>query len=295
MARRVELHGHRGARGLAPENTLEGFRTALTIGVDALELDVAITADGVPVASHDPALNPDITRTEDGAWVEPPTRLIREMKLAEVQTYDVGRLRPGTRYAAIYPDQRPSDGARIPSLAEVFALDPRARFNIELKLFPGDPARTVPPAEMADLVVAAADAAGVIARINVMSFDWRPLRHLRRTRPDVSLAFLTEDATIRDAALWWDGVTPAEHGGSVARTVAAEGGPTWSPHHVDLSESAVAEAHELGLRVVPWTVNQPADMDRLIAWGVDGLITDRPDLGRAALLRAGLPVPPPVD
>lgn len=292
MERRVELHGHRGARGLAPENTLEAFRTALALGIDALELDVAVTADGVVVVSHDPALNPDITRTADGAFLSARGKPIRMLQFAELAGYDVGRLRPGSAYAARYPDQVPADGARIPTLAEVFALDPRVRFNIELKLDPSHPEETAPPAEMADRVAAAADAAGVTDRIIVMSFDWRPLRHLRRARPEIELAWLTEADTVRHAALWWDGATPAAHGGSVPRAVAAEGGPTWSPHFVDLTAALVAEAHALGLKVRPWTVNRPDDMARMIAWGVDGLISDRPDLGRAALAQAGLKLPP---
>ncbi len=100
-------------------------------------------------------------------------------------------------------------------------------------------------------------------------------RHVRKIRPDIRLAWLTRAETVRNALLWWDGVIPT---GSVPASVAAEGGPIWAPDHTSLTEAQIQEARALGLSVLPWTVNQPGDMRRLIGWGVDGLISDRPDL-----------------
>jgi glycerophosphoryl diester phosphodiesterase len=285
MTRLFELHGHRGARGLFPENTLAGFAGALEIGVDALELDVAMTADGVVVVSHDAALNPDITRTSDGVWLARHGQPIRSLRAAELARYDVGRIRPGSAYAAEFPDQMPQDGARVPSLADVLRISPHVRFNIELKTSPLQAAPRVDGATLADAVVAVADATGTIGRVTMQSFDWRGPRHVRQTRPGIRLAWLTRAAILPYARLWWDGPDASDYGGSVPRAVAAEGGPIWAPEHVDLTEASLAEAHDLGLLVIPWTVNRPADMRRLIGWGIDGLITDRPDLARAALVR----------
>ena len=197
MRRAIDLQGHRGARGLFPENTLAGFAAALAIGVDSFELDVALTADGVPVVSHDAALNPDIARGPDGTWLTTRGTLIRTLRLAELAAYDVGRIRPGSAYAAQFPDQAPRDGARIPTLAEVLAVDPAVRFNIEMKTFPDHPDWTVGPTAMAEAVIAVAEAAGAIGRINVESFDWRGPRHVRRLRPDLPLAWLTSPQTRR--------------------------------------------------------------------------------------------------
>ena len=277
--------GHRGARGLYPENTLAGFTAALALGVDALELDVSLTADGVAVVAHDLALNPAITRDATGAWLDGPGPLIRCMRADELAAYDVGRLRPGTPYAGLFPDQVPQDGARIPTLAEVLRLDAATHFVIELKTLPGDPARSASGPELAEAVVAVADAAGATPRITVEAFDWRGPRHLRRIRPDVRLAWLTRAETVRDAALWWGGPVPGDFDGSVPRAVAAEGGPVWGPDHADLTAALMAEAHTLGLAVIPWTVNRPDDMRRLIGWGVDGLVTDRPDFARRLVAR----------
>jgi len=277
------LQGHRGARGLFPENTLDGFRATMALGVDAIELDVCMTADGVVVVSHDLALNADLTRDASGAWLKETGKLLRDLTRAELLSFDVGRIRPGSQYAAMFPDQRPSDGARVPTLAEVLRIAPTQRFTVELKSDPSAPERGVPVTELADATLAAIDDAGAGPRVVVESFDWRGPRHVRRVRPDIALAWLTRPATERDAAVWWDGPTPADFGGSVPRAVAAEGGPIWAPEYTGLTPDLIAEAHELGLRVLAWTVNDPAAMRALCDWGVDGLITDRPDLRPAAV------------
>jgi glycerophosphoryl diester phosphodiesterase len=289
----INLQGHRGARGLYPENTLAGFGGALAIGVGTLELDVALTADDVAVVTHDPALNPDITRTADGVWLAQHGPAIRSLRAADLARYEVGRIRPGSAYAAQFPEQAPQDGARIPTLSQVLAINPDVGFNIELKTFPLQPDLTASAAAMADAVVAAADTAGATPRIIVQSFDWRGPRHLRRTRPDVRLSWLTRASILPWVRDWWDGPQPADFGGSVPRTVAAEGGPIWGPDHADLTEDSIAEAHALGLLVIPWTVNRPQDMRRLLGWRVDGLISDRPDLARTVLAEAGVSLPPP--
>lgn len=285
LPRRLNIYGHRGARGLFPENTIEGFRAALALGVTAFELDVGLTADGVAVLTHDLALNPAVTRDAQGRWLPGAGPLIWSMPFAGLMEYDVGRLCPGTAYDALFPAQQPVDGARIPALSAALALAGIERFVIELKTDPRFPADTASPEAMADVVLRAIDAAGVAERSILESFDWRGPRHIRRKRPGIAMAWLTRAETIRDAHQWWGGPHPSDFGGSVPRAVAAEGGGIWAPAFTDLTQELVAEAHDLGLSVVPWTVNEPADMRRVIGWGVDGLITDRPDLGMT--IRAG--------
>lgn len=276
-----DIQGHRGARGLFPENTMEGFAAALALGITSFEVDVAVTRDGVPVLHHDPALNPAITRGPDGRWLDGAGPLLHELTAAELAAFDVGRIRPGTEYARRYPDQAPHDGARVPRLLEALRL-PGTRWNIELKLFPGEPGWTVPPEEMADRVLHAA--AGAQDRVTIQSFDWRAPRHVRRAWPGVATGWLTRAETMQAPLLWWDLDVPPDDPG-VPDRIAAEGGGTWTPFHAELTRSCLLHAQALGLRVVPWTVNDPADMARLIAWGVDGLITDRPDLAPAASVR----------
>ncbi|MDP9096723.1 MAG: glycerophosphodiester phosphodiesterase, partial [Pseudomonadota bacterium] len=180
-----------------------------------------------------------------------------------------------------------ADGARIPTLDAILRLSSHARFNIELKTMPDHPAWTVAPEEMAERTVRAVDAAGAAGRVTIQSFDWRAPRHVRRIRPDISCGWLTEARTVHDAALWWGIAGAAPSLDAVADAIAAEGGGHWAPHYVDLTPALLGQAHALGLRVIPWTVNDPVDMRRLIDWGVDGLITDWPD--RALKLRPAIP------
>jgi glycerophosphoryl diester phosphodiesterase len=289
MRRTIDLQGHRGARGLFAENTLEGFAAALAIGVDTLELDVRLTADDIVVVTHDARLNPDITRTADGQWLPEPGLPISSLSLADLRAYDVGRIRPGSHYAAQFPDQVPFDGAFIPTLAETLALDATVAFNIELKSSP----EAADGERLADAALAVAEHLGVTERIIVQSFDWRGPRRVKQKRPDIRTAWLTRSGILGDARCWWDGAHPSDYGGSVSRAVAAEGGPIWTPLYSDLTREDVEEAHSLALLVVPWTVNRPDDMRRLLLWEVDGLITDRPDLARIALAEQGLPLPRP--
>jgi glycerophosphoryl diester phosphodiesterase len=298
-----DLQGHRGARGLAPENTLEAFAMALTIGVTTLETDLGVTSDGVLVLSHDPALNPAIARGPDGQWVGAPAPLIHSLTLAELERYDVGRLKPGTEYAGRFAEQRAIDGLRIPRLTALFTLadasGKRPRFNLETKLDPRKPAGTPGPDAFARLVVEAVHRAGLASRATIQSFDWRSLLAVKRLAPEIETVCLTSPSTLRDEVSgagrrpspWLAGLDPAEHGGSAPRLAKAAGCGTWSPHYASLGPGQVAEAHALGLKVVPWTVNEPDAMGRLIDMRVDGLITDYPDRARQVMAAKGLPLP----
>jgi glycerophosphoryl diester phosphodiesterase len=296
---RFELQGHRGARGLAPENTLAAFDVALALGVDTLELDTVVSADDVVVISHDPTLNPNFTRASDGNYVDAPGTPVRSLKFADVQRFDVGRLRPGTRYAQTYPEQRPADGERMPSLAQLFELVQQrgatgVRFNIETKLNPLRPELAPEPEAFARAVLDVARRHGALGRITLQSFDWRTLAAAQRLAPEVPTVYLTSQQSwgnnVADPR-WTAGLRLAEHGGSVPRLVKAAGGAVWSPFHGDLTAAALNEAHTLGLRVVVWTVNEPADIDRLLDLGVDGIISDRPDRVRTAFAARGWALP----
>ena len=306
-ANAFDLQGHRGARGLAPENTLAAFETALAIGVTTLELDLAMTKDNVLVISHDRTLNPDHTRGPDGKFLEREGPAIRSLTLAEIQRHDVGRLKPGSAYAASFPEQRAVDGARIPALAELFDLVRRAgaghvRFNIETKITPTSGAGTPDPETFAAAFATAVRAAGLTARVSMQSFDWRTLAALKHIAPEIERVCLTVEAlnfdTVRrgepGASPWLAGLNIDDVAGSVPRLVAAAGCATWSPLHRNAKPDDVAAAKALGLKVIPWTVNERADMERLIALGVNGIITDYPDRLRTVMAEKNMPLPPQV-
>src|SRR6266508_2691674 len=191
----LDLEGHRGARGLAPENTLVGFARALSIGVTTIELDLGLTRDGVAVVSHDPRLNPDLTRGPDGRWLDGPGPAIASLSYPELAVYDVGRLRPASAAAVAFPKQIPGDGARIPKLTEIFALARRAgnrdvRFNLEIKTSPLRPAETASPHAITDAVVRVVREAGLAARSTIQSFDWRVVLRVRESAADIRTACL---------------------------------------------------------------------------------------------------------
>src|ERR1700757_3283911 len=282
-----DLQGHRGARGLWPENTLGGFARAIELGVSALELDCGVTRDGVVVVSHDPELNPDCTRD------------------AHLQSYDVGRLRPGSAYAARFPQQQPLDGERIPRLTDVLTLvrtrgRGRVRLAIEIKTFPEEPQRTAAPEPFVQAVRLDLERTGTAALVAILAFDWRVLRAVQRLMPHVATTALTEqqpgEDTVRlDASSpspWLAGLDPGQFGRSIPRLVQASGAGSWGPDFLDLDAQLVEQAHAVGLRVIPWTVNAVEDMERLLAFEVDGMTTDRPELLRSLLERRGMAVPP---
>jgi glycerophosphoryl diester phosphodiesterase len=298
-----DLQGHRGARGLAPENTMGAFARALAIGVTTLELDCGVTRDGVVVVSHNRALDPTITRGPDGEWLA-DSPLIHTLDAAALARFDVGRIRPGTDYARRFPAQQGMDGARIPRLAEVFELARRAgnrgvRFNIETKIDPTRPEDTVGPEAFARGVIAVTREYGVANRTTIQSFDWRTLEIVQAEAPEIATVYLTiqqsgED-NVRansDGSPWTAGMRYRDHG-SVPRMVKSAGGAVWSPFHGDLTIALLTEAHQLGLKVIPWTVNDRATMDALIDLGVDGIISDYPDRLREAARAKGLALPAP--
>ena len=258
-----DLQGHRGARGLWPENTLEGIRRTLALGVTSIEIDAVVTADGVAMVCHDLHLNPNLVRDGQGRWLGKPTPAIASLTAAELAAFDVGRLKPRTRYSARFPRQTVIDGASIPRLAEICAFMGGTGVRLDIEIKPG-----AAPDRATDAVLAATEHAGG-AMISFRSFDWRVLRRVRALRPDAPIAWLTgrlapagPDLVIAD----------------IMRGGWPQWAPVWAPDHRSLRKRHIVAAHAAGLRVVPWTVNGPKAMARLIGWDVDGLCTDRPDI-----------------
>lgn len=250
-APKIQVHGHRGARAVLPENTMPAFEYAIQIGADVLELDLAVTKDDVLVVSHDPVLNPKICTAPPGT----PT-VIRELTLAELRKWDCGSLRHPD-----FPRQKPVPGTRIPTLDEVLALAPKGdfEFNIETKIFPKRPELTPSPERFAELLLEAIRRHGLEARVMVQSFDYRTLHAMRRLAPE-----------IRRSALYGVGMRSFV---SIGREAEAQ---IVSPNHRLVTRRKVADAQAAGMEVVPWTANTPAEWEWLVRAGVDGIITDDP-------------------
>ncbi|MBB4397553.1 glycerophosphoryl diester phosphodiesterase [Bradyrhizobium sp. ERR14] len=304
-----DIEAHRGGRALLPENTLPAFANALSMGVDTLELDVGVTADGEVVVSHERGLNPDLARGVGGTYIAPPGTPLVKLRLDEVRTYDVGKIRPDSAYAKQFPDQRALPGTHIPTLSELFALvrksgNSHVRFNIETKIDPNRPDETLDPQAFVTKLLGLIETETFSDRVMIQSFDWRTLQLVQQQAPKIPTVYLTlqrgtgQTVALDKATNWTAGFSPADHGSSLPRTIKAAGGTIWSPNFGDVTAALIAEAHGLGLRVVVWTVNKREDMTRMMELGVDGIISDRPDLLREVagekgiVLPAGTPVEP---
>lgn len=293
---RIEIVGHRGARGLRPENTLPGFAHALGIGVDTIELDVGLTADGAIVCNHDQALSP--VNCVDTAPVTPGDPLfpyvgrpLRELTLAQVKTVDAGaRHRQDGLAATLVPEP----GTPPPTLAEAAALIAGydgVWASVELKTSPEWPDADVE--WFVATVRETLEACGLSGRFRLLGFDWRVVVAARLMLPGVECVALVEEETVRPGTAWLAGfelTDPADPADLVGAALAA-GATVLSPYHRQVTRALVDHAHRLGMRVVPWTVNDPAAMARFIDLGVDGLVTDYPDRCRIVLESRGLPLP----
>src|SRR3989440_2171648 len=192
-----DLQGHRGARGLWPETALVRFAGAMEVGVSALEVVCAFSRDGGVVVSHDPQLNPDCTRDARGVFLASAGPPIFTLSYAQLQSYDVGRLRPGSAYAARFPQQQPVDGERIPRLADVLTLvrtrgRGRVRVAIEVKTFPEQPELTPAPEPFVQALRGDVERTGTASLVALLAFDWRVLSAAQRLMPQVATAALTE-------------------------------------------------------------------------------------------------------
>lgn len=252
--RDIQVHGHRGARAMRPENTLPAFEYAIAQGVDALELDMAVTRDGVLVISHDPELRaPICTGPRDHA-------VIHELTLAELRQWDCG-----AKQNPLFDKQQPVPGTKMPTLDEVFDLAPRGNFlfNIETKSSPKRPEVTPPPEEFARMVLAAIRKHHLESRIVLQSFDYRTLHAMKQLAPEIRLSALYSGKPR-----------------SFVEIAHEAGAQIVSPEFHLVTPEEVKAAHAAGFEVLPWTADTPADWTRLADAGVDGIISDDP----AALL-----------
>jgi glycerophosphoryl diester phosphodiesterase len=314
--RTFDLQAHRGGAGLTVENTLAAFGRALDLGVSTLELDVQITADGAAVVAHDRDPTPrTCTDTAPATPGDPDhpyvlgTRFIADLTLPQVRTLDCG--------SAAVPGQQASPGAPMPLLTEVLDLVRQrgaddVTLNVELKVQADAPAETAPREQFVQVVTRDVRDAGMLDQVTVQSFDWGALRRVREVQPELPIVALTSgppnlQAGLPGASPWLGGLDVDDVGGDLVAAAASIGADALSPVHglpadagVDdpgyapfTTADLVSAAHAAGMTVVPWTVDDAATMQALLDIGVDGLITNRPDVLRDVLAANGLPLPGP--
>ncbi len=312
----VEVYSHRGVRSFAPENTLPGVEASLRIGTDWVDVDVVLTRDGEVLVSHDPVLNPAIVRDASGNYVAARTFVVKNLALIELRRFDVGRIDPESSYAKYFPDQVALDGVRMPTLREVVRLvhstaRHRVGFQIEMKTDPTNPAISADPELFARALYRILRDERIVDDVEVQAFDFTCLYALQALDRRVRTAYLTsrdnEPGGVDDffspdpavAGRWTGGKLVKDYGGSIPRMVKALGGSNWEPEDAELTEESLREAHRLGLKVVVWswpeqlgTAFDPAMVERMISWGVDGIITDDPGRLTSMFAARGMRVPP---
>jgi glycerophosphoryl diester phosphodiesterase len=275
-----DLQAHRGGRGETTEESLRAFAKSVELGVSTLELDIVLTKDRQPLVWHDPRIEPTKCADTRPAFPGDPMypyvgKLVHDLTLEQVRTLDCGKL------LADYPDAEVVRGNKIALLPEVFALADSyradVRYNIETKVEADHPETSATPEEFVDVILAAVRAAGKVDKVDIQSFDWRTLPLVRQAEPSIPLVALWDETTVT--------------GDPVAGAVAVGAG-ILSPDYRLVDRAFNDRAHALGLRVIPWTVDDSDAMRAQIAAGVDGIITDYPTRLRSVMAELGMPLPP---
>jgi glycerophosphoryl diester phosphodiesterase len=293
-AHAFDLEGHRGTRGLRPENTLAAFGKALEVGVTTLELDTGVTKDGVVVVSHERRISPLECQ---GPYVG---KLIHELTYAQIQQLDCGTRHPADPSTDQFVGtQEAVPGTHMPSLAQVFQLvnrygADRVQFDIETKRDPTLPQETVGSTTFAKKVIGVISRYHMTRRSVLQSFDWSTLQAARKIEPRLRRAALADNTTIVPGSPWTGGIDIKPHAfdGDLARVVARKlHAQVLSVNYPDITDALIQASHHRGLTIIPWTVDDPALMAQAIDRGLDGLITDYPDRARDVMHAKGLDLP----
>lgn len=300
-----DLEAHRGGRDVRPENTLYSYAYAIELGATSIECDMQLTKDGQIVMSHNPILNSDITRDENGNYIENNKYDIRLMTVDELKKFDVGVMDPNCgEYYDLHGKTQFTYDAKIPTLEELMQLiqsygDKNIVLNIETKSYP-DPAsagykNNADPKKFVEVFNNIVKKYDMEDRVVLQSFDWQTLIEMKNLNPNISTSALWQEQPSwgRDSeslrryekkkSPWLGGLDIKDYQGNPVKAAHAIGADIISPYYTEISKQDVDEAHSLGMKVVPWTVNNEKDMNMLLDMGVDGIISDKPCLLKQVL------------
>ena len=300
-----DLEAHRGGRDVRPENTLYSYAYAIELGATSIECDMQLTKDGQIVMSHNPILNSDITRDENGNYIENNKYDIRLMTVDELKKFDVGVMDPNCgEYYDLHGKTQFTYDAKIPTLEELMQLiqsygDKNIVLYIETKSYP-DPAsagykNNADPKKFVEVFNNIVKKYDMEDRVVLQSFDWQTLIEMKKLNPNISTSALWQEQPSwgRDSeslrryekkkSPWLGGLDIKDYQGNPVKAAHAIGADIISPYYTEISKQDVDEAHSLGMKVVPWTVNNEKDMNMLLDMGVDGIISDKPWLLKQVL------------
>ncbi|WP_270639028.1 glycerophosphodiester phosphodiesterase [Megamonas funiformis] len=300
-----DLEAHRGGRDVRPENTLYSYAYAIELGATSIECDMQLTKDGQIVMSHNPILNSDITRDENGNYIKNNKYDIRLMTVDELKKFDVGVMDQNCgEYYDLHGKTQFTYDAKIPTLEELMQLiqsygDKNIVLNIETKSYP-DPAsagykNNADPKKFVEVFNNIVKKYDMEDRVVLQSFDWQTLIEMKKLNPNISTSALWQEQPSwgRDSeslrryekkkSPWLGGLDIKDYQGNPVKAAHAIGADIISPYYTEISKQDVDEAHSLGMKVVPWTVNNEKDMNMLLDMGVDGIISDKPWLLKQVL------------
>ncbi|MFI9503461.1 glycerophosphodiester phosphodiesterase [Nocardia sp. NPDC052566] len=311
--RPFDLQAHRGGRGMTIEESLPGFAKAIELGVSTLELDIVLTKDKVPVIWHDPVIQAEKCTDTAAAFPDDPQypyvgKVVHDLTYDQVRTLDCGRKLANFTEAQELPGNKI---ARLPELFDLVKTYPGAfeglRYNIETKIEAQKPEQSATPEEFVDVILGAIDAAGATGKVEIQSFDWRSLPLVKAKNPAIPTVALYDDSTFKAGSVWLSPIKYEDHAGDPLGAIKALGADISSPSYVNpwdsnakvgdkgftltTSTEYVKKAHELGLRVIPWTVNDKETIALVLDQGVDGIITDYPNRAREVMRDKGMPLP----
>ena len=278
----IKIYGHRGARGVLPENTLESFKYLFENNIHAYETDILISKDFIPVITHDFRLDPSYTKDINNNWIEDENIKIIDLTYDQILQFDVGTLNKLSKYGRKFVNQKSLQNQKIPKLSELLKLTSDnivedLLINLEIKSTPVEKNLTPEPDEMVKIIIDEVSRSNLEDRIIYSSFDWRVLREIKERDSKIPRAYLTSGAKgkIYDKSPWLD-FTPLHNGVELPELIRALGGSAWHPNYKDVNKEIVQISHDKGLPVNVWTVNRESDMLRMIDYGVDGIMTDYP-------------------
>ena len=277
----IKIYGHRGARGVLPENTLDSFQYLFDNDIKAYETDILISKDLVPVITHDFRLSPSMTKDSEGNWLEDEDIKIIDLTYDQISKYEVGSLNKLTKYGRRFLNQKKLPNQKIPKLNQLLDLTTQNNtsdliINLEIKSTPVQENLTPSPEVLAKIVIEEVNKSSLTDKIIYSSFDWRVLREIKNYNSEIPRAYLTQDQrNIYDQSPWMD-FTPLHNNVDLPKLIKAHGGKAWHPYHKNLNDKNIKIAQSENLPVNVWTVNKEDDMLRMIDIGVDGIMTDYP-------------------
>lgn len=288
-AKIIRIVGHRGARGLFPENSMFGFENILKMGVTLIELDVVFSKDKTPIITHDHTINPSTSRDVDGEFVNENIK-VSSLTVEQIKNYEIGRLDLDSDYGKRFPEQAQLDGIYMPTLQELFEKMQQPEFEqmrlmVEIKSEPNYSSQD--RENIASLVIKQIREANLSNKVLLHSFDWLLLSEFKKKDPKITTSFLTKKGYQNESENYYPSQVfmqdAAGYSNSVPEKISALGGSVWCPYFKDITRDRLLSARENNLIVVVWTLNELDDIDAMIELGVDAIVTDYPPRVMSAL------------